>query len=108
MTALCLLTNPRRCRGETAQAMAVWDGNSSNIHSVASHSADGDELRLAYQRNNLVGCLRRWHQGDAPGESWGLIASLTCPCDVIVNTDDETYHEGLMLSFNIMEEVYAV
>lgn len=84
--------------------MAVWDGNSSNIHSVASHSADGDELRLAYQRNNLVGCLRRWHQGDAPGESWGLIASLTCPCDVIVNTDDETYHEGLMLSFNIMEE----
>eukprot|EP00439_Symbiodinium_sp_Y106_P019942 s2099_g2.t1 len=68
--------------------MAAWDGNSNNIQSVASHSADGDELRLAYSRTALVGCLRRWHQGDAPGESWGLIASLTCVCDVIVNTDD--------------------
>ena len=30
--------------------------------------------RQVYRRHNLVGCLRRWHQGDAPGEA--LCSSL--------------------------------
>ncbi|CAE7362677.1 unnamed protein product, partial [Symbiodinium natans] len=78
--------------------MAAWD--SSNGQSYA----DFEELRQVYRRHNLVGCLRRWHQGDAPGESWGLIASLTVPCDVILVDDDEEFREGQMVSFNVEVE----